>query len=515
MDISTWVVGQVVTSKDPISEYLKPSLEYMEMLPIWEMCRDATEGAAKIKAKGTRYLPPLDSHQLDRSSKLTGMFNGILSILSGGGSTNSEGARRYEDYKSRAVWYGAAGLTVDAFINMIFRKMPSYPVTSTVTGDAVDDDMEFNKFFFKNASSYRESMTELLARLSREWLETNYVGLLEDRAVDSKKSFSVLYKAEQIQRVEYRIDDEGYYVPDYYVLREGKIDAVKYRMLLLDDMQEYAQVVFIPGKQKNTFIIDSIVKPTVFEEGSKSKLVPFKQIPFWLFGELKAPRIYDLTEMALGYYRNSADRENEQHMVSIKTAVFPGWDRDEYGEPALGGALTCPINTEPFIMEAKTESQLKEAMAEKVENCARLGSSILSGRGKYLQAKETAEINVGGDTCAVEAMSVMLQEKVDEILALKLRWIGEFDKSIKLSLNTQYFATGLDANYIATLIKGMQSNALSFDTFFYVMENGNMYPDGWTKDKELRAIEKNPLPDYTDSVLESEPFAENDIGTNI
>lgn len=498
-----------------------PSDEYRMMAPVWDECRDTNMGAAVIKSKGTQYLPPLDSHLAKGlESTQSGHDNGMI-LRSGGFSEGGDSGRnRYEDYKNRAVFYSAVGMTVDAFVNMLFRRSPSFPWTDPKTGLNIEVDHEYAVSFMENVSSYREDINSFLERLVEEILVTNYVGILEDRNVNSPKSYSVLYTAEQIYDVHYGPDSEGYIVPDAYVLAEELDKQFYRRVLLLDTDGNYNVAVFQYDKETKAWILNELTQPTYYPTATDLRPKPFKYIPFWILSMrgrkargIPPPRIHDLAEMALGYYRNSADRENEQHLVSIKTAIFPGWNVDEYGHPALGGGLAVPPETAPYIMEAKTESQLKEAMVEKVENCARLGSQILSGRGKYIQAKETAEINAGGDSCLVDAMAAVVTKVMNDIFKLKLQWTRVYDKQVSLSLNTQYFTTGLDANYLMALVKALQSRALSFDAYFAILDDANIYPEGWSKDKEVQGIENNPIPDFTAAMLEQGQASFTDIQT--
>ena len=521
IDISDWDIGMVIASDDERRSMFEPSDEYRMMAPVWEECRDTNAGAAVIKSKGVKYLPPLDSHLAKGLEECaSGHDNGLI-LRSGGFSTSGDSGRnRYEDYKNRATFYSAVGMTVDAFVNMLFRRSPSYPWTNPKDGLSMDVDHEFATEFLKNVSSYREDMNSFLERLVEEILVTNYVGVLEDRNANSPKSYSVLYTAEQIYDVHYGFDSEGYVVPDWYMLAE-QLDGEDYRrMLLLDANGNYNVAVFQYDKTTKDWVLIEMSQPTYYPTATDLTPKPFKYIPFWVLSMrgrkargIPPPRIHDLAEMALGYYRNSADRENEQHLVSIKTAIFPGWNIDEYGYPALGGGLASPPDSKPYIMEAKTESQLKEAMLEKVENCARLGSQILSGRGKYIQAKETAEINAGGDSCLVDAMAAIVTSAMNEVFKLKLQWTRVYDKEVSLSLNTQYFTTGLDANYLMALVKALQSKALSFDAYFAILEDANVYPDNWTKAKEVQGIENNPIPDFAAVTMEEGTASFTDIQT--
>src|ERR1041385_5380593 len=83
---------------------------YMEKEAQWTRCRDAYNGTAAVKHRGTAYLPML------------------------GGSNKDE----YEAYQKRALWYGATGRTVNGLVGAVTRKDAVIKVPDAMTSHLDD-----------------------------------------------------------------------------------------------------------------------------------------------------------------------------------------------------------------------------------------------------------------------------------------------------------------------------------------------------------------------------------------
>ena len=86
--------GQIVDF-DPSARHR----EYVDMYDTWSKCRKAVSGARAVCEAGTEFLPPLSGHYKDKKLK-------------------SIDLDKYNEFKKRASWYGATGLTHNAFNGM-------------------------------------------------------------------------------------------------------------------------------------------------------------------------------------------------------------------------------------------------------------------------------------------------------------------------------------------------------------------------------------------------------------
>jgi len=461
--------------------------EYTELLGVWKRCRDAKAGGVKVKAAGTVYLPKLNNDQKESD---------------------------YDDYKDRAYWYGATGKSIDAFLGMVFRKSPI--VTAPEKEEGSEEGMEN---LLSRSSQDGRSAEELMREVMDEVLTVNRVGLLEDypsmedeegnvlrftqlqTETAGLRSFTSVYKAEEI--INWRtevIDNE--IVATLFVLHETEntenpedpvIPVVedKYRILYLADVEgkpEYRQVLVSVMKEKKetVFYVERVIVP--LKEGQ-----PLDRIPFWVvdadgveFDVVEYPVIYDLVEVNMAHYRNSADYEREIHRVSIKTAIFPGWPEGT-DDPEIGGALTTPPGEIPFILESKSMSPMTEELTKKEERMATIGAQLLAQKGRYVEAAKTAEIHTRGESSIIASIAKSLSGVFSEVFTFKAAWsIGPLD--ITVELNTDFDEGQPTAAELTPLMQMLQSGTYSFEAYYGQMDRMEMYPDNWSREKEAEAI---------------------------
>lgn len=502
IDTSTWVKGGELPSNFNVKAR---HTKYDEMLPYWQKCRDARKGAKAIKdgANCERYLPRLDSQVLQSIDN---------------DKTPTQKNREYANYKNRAIWYGATGKTVEAFKGIIYQKPVKYFSKNTeLPKDFIESDL------MRYASQEDESFSALMQACTDEILTVNRVGILEDYPVlvdeetgeavqmsqlDFEKSgitsYSVKYLAEQITNWGVAIH-KGRKVEYFYVLEESWLDyeesqsspkqRLRWRLLLLEPMNGdlvYKQVIIIEDKD------DKIKIQDIFYPLFNGKY--FNYIPFWCLSvtgnqldEISEPEILDLVEMNIGHFRNSADYENEMHYVSIKTAIFPGWEQETYGNPVLGGALATPPEQKPFILEASSTSGLAGEMKAKEEKMAILGAQMLSAKGRYIQSATTSEIENQGQSGILGSLAATLEEFFSVILSLKMEWSGQAKEGVKVVLNKEYMKNTVAPEMMKDLVAAVQAGKMSFKTFYYNISKLDMYPDGWTEEDEMNALDSEGL----------------------
>jgi len=471
--------------------------QYNESIEYWERCRAARKGAVAIKNGGTQFLPKLSGHI-------------------------SESCKEYVEYKERAIWYGATGATVDAFKGMIFRKTPTFDFGF----DDLSDEEKERRFgdikqkFLKNVSPEGHNIGDVLRSIVDEVITVSRVGVLENfpNMIDSEgnmKMFTQLefekngitsktsiYKAEQI--INWRTEViQGSMIPVMFVLKEYEETQSEdnpfeveiypiYRVLYIEDMEngsiEYRQAVFEKVKGSESYFVRELYTPLLAGK-------PLNYIPFWVLTDsgtdvdlIHEPMIIDLVELNIGHYRNSADYEHELHLVSIKTACFPGWDVETMGEPVLGQAIATPPDQNPFILEASGSSGIKDEMQSKEQRMATLGAQMIAQRNRYVEAKGTAEIHSFGEASILANLAESIGATFSEILTLKLLWSGVQANNVSVTLNSDFYEGKISGADLSALMKMVQEGKMSFDTMFYQFEKNDMYPPGWTKEKELQAI---------------------------
>jgi len=479
--------------------------------PIWEKCRDFREGSDSVKFKGVKYLP-----------KLNGQDN-----------------IQYESYKERAMFFNGTGRTVEAYLGMIFRKDPEYNFTYNGQSSVeLNDEM---MQFLDSVTHDGLSLDTLIHQATEEVIVTNRVGILVDMPEVDTEAMSLLeyeqmnikpilsmYRTENIINWYWQII-ENKVVPIMFVLFEPvtqlSINTLKhesierYRILYLENAEDPQ------ARRYKSMVVEKIVPSVGTELGFRVLSVNYPQkdgnylpfIPFYVLSDrgldyrsVYRPMVKDLVDVNHSSFLNSADHENELHWTSLKTLVFPGWDKSVYGDPVVGGALASPEGQIPLLLEPTSDSALQVAISDKNQMMSILGAERISQKGRYLPSAETARITASTESSVLLNMINFLSHNFTKIVQFMVDWSkpamvkyqdGELKVTVRVSddLSEDNITFADFRNAVDVLQRG----GISFDSFFYNMKRREMYPDNWTKDQEMEAIIKT-RDAFLDQAVESE-----------
>ena len=276
----------------------------------WRRCRDCYDGTDAVKAKGIDrvYLPMLDSHR-----------------------QGTEGARAYDAYKTRALFFNALARTVDGLAGAVFQKPPKVVVPDAWAPNLID-------------VTLRGEPAELVSLItSREVLLIGRYGVLVDITSGTKpRPYWTGYKGVDIVNWRTTRTESDPSVLSLVVLREDdwvvnenddfiteKRDA--YRVLRLTNgvytsqrwTSKYGAGANVPSGAFGIYEPGPVITPT-------RRGVPLDFIPFTFFGptsitvDVQKPPLLDLADVNLSHYRTSADLEHGRHYSGLPTPWLAG-----------------------------------------------------------------------------------------------------------------------------------------------------------------------------------------------
>ena len=142
---------------------------------------------------------------------------------------------------------------------------------------------------------------------------------------------------------------------------------------------------------------------------------------------------------------------------------------------------------------------LKEALAEKQEQMAALGARMLEIKTADAEAFETVQLRSNAEQASLTNVSSALSATISRALQFAAWWYGTPDKAPtdyaetdSLVLSTDFVSNKISSQQLTAMTAALQSGAISLDTYFYNLEQGEMFPDSWTIEDEKRAIEETP-----------------------
>lgn len=471
-------------------DYLHP--EYVRYHDRWQKIRDVIEGQEALKnpAVSEKYIPRLSGH-----------------------TYTLQGQQSYESFVNYAELYNATGRTVDAYRGLLNRKLPS--VTAPDALEYVLDD-----FTIKGESIYT-----FIEQLEVELITTNRVGIFVDYPYVDPESrlskadmarmnmnpYATMYPAESIINwEETRINNK--IVTSLVVLKEVDyvrinsvmpMEQITYRVLELDDNGFYRQIIVQPEymntSESNYNRVQCsryIVKDTVYprQNGQYMRYIPF--FPVTAQGvtwNMSKSVIEDLVNVNIAHYRDTAFHQKAIAWTASPTAVFSGLP-DDVPSVSIGSedAILIAIGgTAKYLeYEGKGLEDIANALQSKENQMAILGAKILANTAGKVESGEAALIHRAGEQGILADIATTVGVAIEKALGIIASWKGlkPAKGEIKIEINKDFTPGVMDANTILALGKELDEGRISYESYMYALQRGEILPPERTPDEEKRLI---------------------------
>lgn len=445
--------------------------EYSKNLPFWNKCNLVVEGEDAVKAAGTTFLPMLSEQETDD----------------------------YNAYKRRASFYAASGRTLTGLVGVAFRKEP-----------AVIDWPESKKEFLEAITKDRQSLNSFSKKVLNRVICTGRYGVMLDiakKATIVDYPFLAGYVAESIINWRTRINEEtGKEEVTMVVLMEldvqqdpdnryGYVFKTRYRELFLDEEGYYTVAIWKEdAKNKGKYYREEPQIPLI--GGKKLTYVPFVFFnPEDPSSEIKRPPLLDIVNLNISHYLNSADLEHGRHFTALPTPWAAGFKTT--GKLYIGSPYAW-IAEDPSAKAGFLEytgaglSALEKALEQKESQMAILGARMLEEPKTAVEATDTHRIRQAGEQSVLASMVGSVESGFDILLGWATEWMS-ISEDVGLEFNKDFDVRELSPAMLTALMSAVQQRGISYDTFFYNLKKGELYPDDIDKEEELDLIEQSPM----------------------
>ena len=455
--------------------------DYQHHLDAWNKLRDVVQGEDAVKEKGASYLPRL-SDQSDTE---------------------------YKSYRDRAMFFDTASKTVEGLVGMVTRKPMSiegYPENAEVPLDSVGRE--------------GESLDGIASQTLEEILAMGRVGLYVDAGENENAApYISVYYAESIINWKTELI-EGRELLTLVVLRELVTEDGEdeyehepkeyYRVLRLSEGEAEGSRVYSVTLYEKVTVKSGNEFTDEFHE--RSSVVPvkrggrrFEEIPFTFAGtrgivcECAKSPILDLVNVNLSHYRTSADLEHGRHFTALPTAYMTGVtsDRDKGTGRRIGSSsvweLENPQAKVGFLeFTGQGLGHLSTALEQKEKIMAVLGARLLEQQKASQEAAETVRLRHAGERSVLSKVAGAAQDALTTAMRWAADWLNVTGAdAITVSFDVDFDTLSLDPQMIDKLFAMLESDRFSFESFFAMFKQANMYPEGWTMENELEAIAQN------------------------
>lgn len=462
--------------------------KYDEMAPLWLRMRDAAAGQHKVHAKGQAYLPML----------------------------KDQDEPQYNAYKKRASWFGATYRTITGLTGMLFRKPPRVVLPDAIKNMIIDINMA------------GVTLDEMVDEINEEILTVGRVGLLVDhppiidldgavltlaqREATGIRPSIQLYKTESILNWKHRRVGLQWALSQVVLEECFKADKdeftqteeTRWRVLDLDANDEYRQRVFRrDDKNEADEQVGEDVYPTI--DGVRLNYIPFYSItPDGISMIPEEPPLMDLADLNFQHYRVTADYENGCHFCGLPTPVISGYtpESKEDGAPAeklFVGSANAWVFPDPNAKATYLEfhgtglNALKDNLDKKETQMAILGSRILAqdNKGRSNESATAVAVHRTGESSILSDIAQSVSTAIERALGVFVKWAATSGEVI-YQVNRDFMPVVMDAQTMVALTNALTSGQISFETYWDMLQRGDIAALDVTAEQEKARILKNP-----------------------
>lgn len=447
-------------------DFIKPEL--LAMLPVYQLCSDCYAGERAIK-RPTGYNP-LGAH-----GNGGGASNFSVSPYLPDPSPTSEKyevkAKRYQDYINRAVFYNVTRRTVSALVGQIFSKYPTY-------------DLNELAYLETDIDGSGESLVQQAKDATIQCLLKGGGGLLADMPVNNGVTKASMAKGgirptishyERESIINWRVSKVGaVYKLSLLVLSESYVsedDGYEQKLgeqllvlRLVDGLAESEIIQKIDGNW-----ISQGVNALRDNKGAQ-----LTDIPFYFYGavnndaEIDGSPIYDIAELNIAHFRNSADLEESLFIAGQPTLVVSGlteeWVKDVLSNGIAIGSrsgIMLPQGGSAQMIQAQSDSALFGAMQHKEAQMKALGAKLVETSKQAKTATEAAQ-DSADETSTLTTIANNISDAYTKAVRACGRYVGIDTDGLFVTLNTQFNFAKMSPEQQAQMVANWQSGAITF-----------------------------------------------------
>jgi hypothetical protein len=445
--------------------------QYDKWQPIWKKCRDAIDGQEWVHEGGETYLP--NPAQWD--------------------------ATLYKAYKLRATYFNACGRTLDGMTGLIFRKKPELVYPAALEPIVNDIDMAGSDIM-----AFAEQLVDELGRVSRvgiliDYPSTQTIGLTVAEAQTlGLRPYATIYKTESIldwrfERINNKQMLSMVKLKECKEVQTGEFQYETKDIIRVLDLFEgrYRVRVYEQAGNKE-WVLTSEIYPLMNN-------APIREIPFvfdsvnGLDSDVKKPLLLDLVNMNLSHYRLMADYKHGLLFTGLPTPVFWGAQLVDDDKINLGSTEALVFSdpsghAEYLEFQGQGLSALKEAINTEVELMSALGSRMLSPEKRAVESGEAAAIH----RSAENAVLASLAHSASSALTRTLQWLAMWARAseeVSVTLNTDFMPKEMDANMFRELTNAYLTGAISYNTYFFKLKEGEVIREEVQEEEEQDRLE--------------------------
>tara|TARA_R110000850_G_scaffold169332_2_gene294519 strand:+ start:13 stop:1464 length:1452 start_codon:yes stop_codon:yes gene_type:complete len=465
-----------------MENYTETNPLYADALERWQLVEDCVKGSQAVKKRKQEYLPkPNDDLDQGQTAESQAEYD-----------SNSA---RYSQYLLRAMFYNTCYRTESGLVGSVFRKRPMAELPSDVD------------YLLDNADGSGLTLTQQAQYVVSEVLKKGRVALLADMPVtDGDVSRAqmqagvspniIAYDAKSVVdwnecatptgcKLNYVKIEEFY--QDLDIDTGDRTEVKRWRVLRLRDGVYTSQITYQDGAGK----------------ADEEEIVPrpkggthFDFIPFIFCGsrnnssDIDPAPLYDLAEVNIGHYRNSADNEEASFICGQPTlAMTSDMSSDEFATANPNGVVIgsrrghfLGAGGNMFLVQAESTGLPRQLMLDKQDQMLSLGAQLVTPNTQQTATATNADT---ANTTSVLGLAVgNVSAAYEKVIGWAAMFLSSAEQEVKYKLNQDFFPDTFDAQEVTAWMAGVQGGLIPKSAF-----NNKMREAGVTQldDDEIQA----------------------------
>jgi len=458
--------------------------EILKKLPIYKVIDDCLDQL--VKEKGETYLPKPNPN--DKSNDNTA---------------------RYDAYLRRAVFYDVTSRTLNGLVGQAYSNDPEIKVPDLL------------KPLLKDANGRNVTLLQSSKEATEFVVSKGRCGLFIDypktagpatrqQLIDGSISPTInIYSPGNVINWDVKKVGSKHILSLVVLLEIVQIrsadgfelrDQTQYRVLRLDEGGNYIQELYTPDPVPTGTPTPAQGNPALDKGGfasmgasgaasdgfsvspdatfnvTDSTGAPFKVIPFTFIGAVNndpgvdAAPLFNLAELNIGHYRNSADYEESCFIVGQPTYVVSGLTSDWLKNQLKGvinvgsrGGLPLPVGADAKILQPEPNTMPKEAMEHKEKQMVAIGAKLVEN-DKVQQTATAANIENTSETSILATACNNVSAAYTFALEIASQMVGATftEETLIFKLNTDFAINRMSAQERTQLIAEWTGRAITF-----------------------------------------------------
>ena len=419
------------------------SKEYADNVDLWKKSRDAVNGATAVKAKGAKYLPkpnPEDS--------------------------SAENTARYDDYVARANYVNFTGATLDGMLGMVFRKEQAVDLQGEIA------------YMEENANGAGLTLEQMARSLISNMLQAGRHGLLTEYPEAPKREDGTALTKAEVVKLGLQANIKAYpaeRVINWRTVVVGGIEKLSL-VVLEEDHEEVSDDGF--ESETKTYhrvlkLVDGLYEQTLYNENEEiivefepkdAKGQRWTEIPFIFAGaenndpDVDRAPLYDIAEVNIAHYRNSADFEESCYMVGQPTPYAAGltqtWvDANMKNGVVIGSRrfLNLPVDGSAGLLQAAPNSMPEAGMTAKELQMVKLGARLITD-ASGTETAEAARIRYAGQNSKLAAVVGNAEAALKQCFEWAMQFMGGAGEN-EYVLNREFYDKTADPQMVIAKIQ--------------------------------------------------------------